>query len=40
MIPMRILLLMALAAAPFGILRAQGSYEIQVYGSDLVPPLP
>jgi hypothetical protein len=34
----QILLLTALASAPFGLLYAQGSYEIQVYGSDLVDP--
>jgi hypothetical protein len=38
MILKRILLLAAMAAAPFGLLYAQGSYEIQVYGSDLVDP--
>src|ERR1700733_13002262 len=37
MLPLtRILLLTALASAPFGLLYAQGSYEIQVYGSELV----
>ena len=30
--------LTALASAPFGLLYAQGSYEIQVYGSELVSP--
>src|ERR1700722_13067326 len=34
----RILLLLAFAGAPFGLLCAQGSYEIQVYGSELVAP--
>src|ERR1700684_1641945 len=34
----RIFLLTAMIAAPFGLLHAQGSYEIQVYGSDLVDP--
>lgn len=34
----RILLLTALTAVPFTLLHAQGSYEIQVYGSDLVSP--
>jgi len=34
----RLLLLTALASAPCGLLYAQGSYEIQVYGSDLVSP--
>jgi hypothetical protein len=38
MILTRILLLTALAAAPSALLHAQGSYEIQVYGSDLVDP--
>src|SRR6202142_468007 len=39
MLPLtRILLLTAMAAAPPGLLYAQGSYEIQVYGSDLVDP--
>ena len=38
MILTRIFLLTAMAAAPFGLLYAQGSYEIQVYGSDLVDP--
>ena len=39
MLPLtRILLLTALASAPFGLLYAQGSYEIQVYGSELVSP--
>src|ERR1700734_4500144 len=33
-----ILLLAAMAAAPLECLYAQGSYEIQVYGSDLVDP--
>src|ERR1700753_283997 len=34
----RILLLAAFATAPFSLLHAQGSYEIQVYGSELVAP--
>jgi len=34
----QILLLTALASAPFWLLYAQGSYEIQVYGSELVSP--
>src|ERR1700677_3963074 len=34
----RIWLLTALASAPFSLLYAQGSYEIQVYGSELVAP--
>jgi hypothetical protein len=34
----RILLFTALASAPFGLVYAQGSYEIQVYGSELVSP--
>ena len=34
----RIILLTALVAAPCSLLYAQGSYEIQVYGSDLVAP--
>src|SRR5580658_8492700 len=38
MILMRIFLLAVLAAAPFGLLYGQGSYEVQVYGSDLVAP--
>lgn len=38
MILTRIVLVAALAAVPFGLLRAQGSYEIQVYGSQLVDP--
>ncbi len=38
MILTRILLFIALSAAPFGFLQAQGSYEIQVYGSELVAP--
>jgi hypothetical protein len=39
MLPLtRILLLTALASAPFGLLYGQGSYEIQVYGSELVSP--
>src|SRR6202041_911081 len=33
-----ILLLAAMAAAPLECIYAQGSYEIQVYGSDLVDP--
>src|SRR3984957_398270 len=33
-----ILLLVAMAAAPLECIYAQGSYEIQVYGSDLVDP--
>jgi|GEM_PF-3530993 len=32
----RILMLTAIAALPFGLLQAQGSYEIQVYGSGKV----
>ncbi len=31
-------MLAAMAAAPLGHLYGQGSYEIQVYGSDLVDP--
>jgi hypothetical protein len=31
--------LVALAASFAGMLHAQGSYEIQVYGSDLVAPV-
>src|SRR5580658_9319474 len=38
MILTRILLLTAVATASSGLLYAQGSYEIQVYGSDLVDP--
>ena len=34
----RILLLTTLASAPFGPLYAQGCYEIQMYGSELVSP--
>lgn len=34
----RIFLLAVLAAAPAALLHAQGSYEIQVYGSELVAP--
>jgi hypothetical protein len=34
----RTLLLTALASAPVGLMYAQGSYEIQVYGSELVSP--
>src|SRR5580704_17501086 len=34
----RIFRLVALAAASNGLLYAQGSYEVQVYGSDLVAP--
>jgi hypothetical protein len=34
----RLLLLTALAALPAGIVFAQGNYEIQVYGSELVEP--
>ncbi len=38
MILTRMILLSALAAAASGLAHAQGSYEIQVYGSDLVAP--
>src|SRR5277367_4429910 len=38
MTPSRLVLLAGLVAAPSGLLYAQGSYEIQVYGSDLVDP--
>src|ERR1700734_4534045 len=34
----RIALLVAMAALAMGVVRAQGSYEIQVYGFDLVAP--
>src|ERR1700689_5051470 len=38
MILTRLFLLTAMAGVPLGLLYGQGSYEIQVYGSDLVDP--
>jgi hypothetical protein len=34
----RFMLFSALAAVPFGLLQAQGNYEVQVYAADLVEP--